>query len=235
MMSSPGSTGGPSLCFMSEKIRFLTDDGVTIVGEYFAGLPGRTTVLLLHMMPATKESWRPLAAKCSARGFSTLAIDFRGHGESVSGPEGRMLDFRDFSPEEHCAGIRDVEAAAQWLHDAHGVAMGRITVIGASIGANLALQFAAEHHAIPAAVALSPGLDYRGVTTEDKVLAFAPAQKLMLAAAADDDYSFETIGALEECKPDAVVKKLSGAGHGTDMFAAEPGLMDEIIAWIEQG
>jgi dipeptidyl aminopeptidase/acylaminoacyl peptidase len=46
-----------------EKIRFKTIDGVTITGNYFKPLKKQAPVfLLLHMMPATKESWNEFAS-----------------------------------------------------------------------------------------------------------------------------------------------------------------------------
>jgi alpha-beta hydrolase superfamily lysophospholipase len=67
-----------------EKVNFKTKDGVTIVGNYFKPRKEHAPAfLLLHMMPATKESWNDFASHLQKEGFEVLAIDLRGHGESI--------------------------------------------------------------------------------------------------------------------------------------------------------
>lgn len=216
---------------MAEPVHFATADDVTIVGEYYAGPPGGPAAILVHMMPATKESWREFVPKLVARGFSVLAIDLRGHGGSVVGPKG-ALDYRTFTDAEHQASIRDVEASVQWLMETHGVSESRIALVGASIGANLAIGYGAVHDATPAVVALSPGLEYRGVTTSEKVAAFGRNTALLLIASDNDGYSFMTDKHLASLAPSAELRELHGAGHGTAMFDADPALMDNLAAWI---
>lgn len=217
---------------MPEKVNFDTEDGVTIVADYYEGASGGPSALLLHMMPAVKESWNGFAAALVDAGYShVLAIDLRGHGESVSGGDGR-LDYKAFEDADHQAKIRDVEAAVKWL-EGRGAEKGRLAVVGASIGANLAIAYGADHPEVPAVVALSPGFDYRGVTTPDKVERYAEGQGLYLVASEEDELSFGTDRQLGGIKKDAAVKELKGAGHGTTMLENEPGLTEEIIEWLK--
>jgi alpha-beta hydrolase superfamily lysophospholipase len=217
-----------------EKISFVTDDGVNIKGLFLRPAGDAVGVaVLLHMMPATKESWLPLMSRLAALGVASLAIDLRGHGESVEGPDGR-LDYKLFEEKDHRAKIHDVEAAARWLAEA-GVSGGeRPVVVGASIGANLAIAFAADHPKVPGAAALSPGLDYRGVTTPDKVGRFRPQQGLFLAASEEDELSFRTDRELAMLKPDSALKEYRGAGHGTGLWIRRPELLDELASWIAE-
>ncbi|KPJ84957.1 hypothetical protein AMJ57_04955 [Parcubacteria bacterium SG8_24] len=217
---------------MPEKVSFLTEDGVEIVGELHGSGGTGPAALLLHMMPATKESWREFAAKLVEVGFSTvLAIDLRGHGESRK-RGGVTLDFKQFEDREHQDKIKDAEAAVSWMARERGVSPDRLVVVGASIGANLSIVYAADHPEIRAAAALSPGLDYRGVTTADKVMALGAEQALFLAASDEDTLSFDTDRRLKEIKPDAVLKEFHQAGHGTTMFERVDGLMDELAGWL---
>lgn len=216
---------------MFRKVSFTTVDGIRIVGNYCPGANTGPAALLLHMMPATKESWADLAARLVRGGLSVLAIDLRGHGESVEGPDGRRLDYKFFNEAEHQAKIRDVEAAVGWLGE-QGHDAAHLAVVGASIGANLAIAYAADHPEIPAAAALSPGLDYRGITTPDKVRRMRPEQGLFLAASQEDELSFLADRELAGLKADAMIKQYRGAGHGTAMFAAVPGLIEEFAEWL---
>jgi alpha-beta hydrolase superfamily lysophospholipase len=216
----------------TEHVSFTTEDGVTIVGLVHDGPAEGPAALLVHMMPATKESWNVFADKLVQAGFGTvLAIDLRGHGESTAGPGGTSLDYRAFDDAQHQAAIHDVDAAAAWLRDIRHVDPKRLAIVGASIGANLAISYGADHPDIPAVVALSPGLDYRGITTGDKIGRFTVAQSLELVASDDDPASFNAVDELAVAQPHASVAKLSGAGHGTAMFTT-PGVMDDVVAWL---
>jgi len=66
-----------------EEITLTTQDDVRLYADYYkSSTLNAPAVLLLHMMPETKESWREFAKKLREVGFQVLAIDFRGHGKS---------------------------------------------------------------------------------------------------------------------------------------------------------
>lgn len=213
-----------------ERVSFLTDDGVTIVGAHYPGVPGKPAALLLHMMPATKESWGPLADALSSMDWTVLAIDLRGHGESTRTSTGE-LHHGEFTNAQHQAKLKDIEAAVAWL-EKRGMEKTRLALIGASIGANLAIAYAAGHEEVPAVVALSPGLEYRGVTTADALAIMSRKQHLLLAASDEDEYSFTTNAELRLIKKDADVRELKGMGHGTAMLDRYPPLISDICAWL---
>lgn len=108
------------------RVSFLTDDGVSIVGTVKeAGAPQKF-LLLLHMLPSTRESWYAFSGQAASQGFSSLAIDLRGHGESITQRDklrmlNQKLDYIDFTDVEHQATIRDVEAALDYLQKEKGV------------------------------------------------------------------------------------------------------------------
>lgn len=210
-----------------EKIFFNTSDGVKIVGNWFILSGADTAVLLLHMRPADKDSWNEFAARLNAAGFSALAIDLRGHGESVE-QNGKKIDYRDFPGESHAACRKDVDAAMDFLKN-NGAK--NIYVVGGSIGANLVIDIMARYDEIKKGAALSPGLEYLGVSAEDAVLKIK--NDLFLVASADDDYSYKSVKKLHELNPRTEIKLYNDAGHATKMFSKYPELMDEIITWLK--
>lgn len=220
---------------MSEEIILTTKDGVQIYADYYKGQrPDSPGVVLLHMMPETKESWRDFALKLQEVGFQSLAIDFRGHGKSTE-KNNEVLDYKIFSDNEHKQKIHDTEEAVRFLINRNNPAPKILFFAGASIGANIALQYMSEHTRIKGGALLSPGLDYRGVQTDKSIKKIANDQSLFLVAGGEsDEYSTETIKKLYElatCKKQ--LKIVENGGHGTDLFAADPMLMDEIINWLK--
>lgn len=215
---------------MTEKIQITTKDNVKIVGDYYSALSTKGAVLL-HMMPATKESWITLAAKLQSAGFQVLAIDLRGHGKSGGGPDG----YKSFSDKEHQASIQDVEAAAEFLKT-KGVS--ELYLGGASIGANLALWYAADHPEIKKVILLSAGLNYYGIITESFAIKLQSNQSAYFVGDEDDmrksgdsaahmaQVLFDTTSAAKS------IKIFKGAGHGTDMLTAHPEFEDELMGWL---
>lgn len=213
---------------MSRQIRFTTRDDVGLVGTYERDGQHKLAILL-HMMPATKESWEGIARKLHERGYATFAFDQRGHGESTMGG---MLDYRQFDEAQQQAKRLDLEAALAWAR-AQGFDDAHIILVGASIGANLAIRALAQHPDLPLAIALSPGLNYRGVTTDDAISRLRSNQKVVLVASDDDDRpSWDSIHMLHRLNPATVLIERHGLGHGTDMTDRDPSLVDEIVSHL---
>lgn len=210
------------------RITLISSDGMKLVGTYRHTNQDRLAILL-HMMPATKESWDAIAEKLLEHGYASLAFDQRGHGESTM--DG-TLDYKTFTPEQQQQKRLDLEAVLTWAHE-QGFDDACIILIGASIGANLAIRALAEHHDLPLAIALSPGLDYRGVKTDDAIQSLAPNQKVVLVASDDDDRpSWDSVHELHRLNPSTVLIERHGLGHGTNMTDKDPSLIDEIFTYL---
>ncbi len=221
-------------------MQLTTQDGVALYGTHVSAANHEApAVVLLHMMPAVKESWAEFQAALSQAGFQSLAIDLRGHGASVQKRDER-LDYKKFSDQEHQEKIQDAEAAVEFF-TSRGVPIASIALAGASIGANLALQYQAEHNEVKASVLLSVGLDYRGIRTEPLARTLAQEQSVFLAATQDDmSRSGNSCADMAQTLFDAAesknkkIKIFDGAEHGTDMFKTHPELMSGIIAWLRE-
>lgn len=212
-----------------EKIKLATSDSIELSALLW-NEQAFASVLLLHMMPATKESWVDLADQLAKIGLNVLAIDLRGHGESGGG------DYKQFSPEQHYGYFKDQEAAVNYLQQTFPHT--ELFMGGASIGANMTIKYMAEHHDVPKGFALSAGLDYYGVWAIDDVKKLDPAQKLLLVGSYDDNRGGEV-----DCGRQAeqlyevaegVKQKIiyETGGHGTDMFQAHPELMAQVLKFL---
>lgn len=217
----------------TQTVKFTTTDGVEIVGKYYTPeLTPLGAVLFLHMMPATKESWESVAQALQQARFTSLAIDLRGHGESVKKGEER-LDYQGFTDAQHQAARLDVEAALSWLEKDQQLSLDTISIVGASIGANLALQALYEHPEIKKAAALSPGLNYRGIEPLPMVENLKPDQAVFYATSKDDgDNAKQTEALYNATKAKKQWKIYDAAGHGTTMLKRTDDLLPSIIEFI---
>jgi alpha-beta hydrolase superfamily lysophospholipase len=220
-----GAGCSSSKSMISERIVLKTSDRVEIVGTYRN--TGQSKIaILLHMMPMTKESWDEFATRLLEVGYASVAIDERGHGESTMNG---TLDYKKFTNAQQQAKRLDVEAAIAFAK-ANGFLEDKMVVIGASIGANLAIQALVDHPDIPFAVALSPGLDYHGVKTDSAITKLRDTQKVVLVASDDDSESFKSVFVLQKNNPSqTILIKRSGLGHGTWMTDKDPKLVQEVL------
>lgn len=212
-------------CVEMEKTTIITEDGVKIIGEYWDANTTKA-ILLLHMMPATKESWHVITNDLNKQGYKVLTIDLRGHGESTETTTGETLNYRTFNDEEHQTSTLDVQAALKFLEQKGAR---EYAIIGASIGANLALIQASEDERVKNVVLLSPGLNYRGLKLEKTAQKFK--KPTLIIASQEDTYSANSSKTLHELIENSELIMLNNKGHGTNMFT-QPGLKQKIINWV---
>ena len=82
---------------------------------------------------------------------------------------------------------------------------------------------------------MSPGLNYRGITTEDKIEKLSEGQSVLFSSGGDkDDYSRETAKKLFEiAKVKKDLKVFEDAEHGTNIFKTHPNFQEYIIDWLK--
>jgi pimeloyl-ACP methyl ester carboxylesterase len=130
--------------------RFTMPDGVELVADTW-GAPDRPPVLLLHGGGQTRHAWKRTAQELAERGFHTLAMDLRGHGESGWSPDG------NYAIDRYAADVRAVA----------GTFARKPILVGASLGGISSLLAEGEAPASIAAalvlVDITPRVDPNGV------------------------------------------------------------------------
>jgi alpha-beta hydrolase superfamily lysophospholipase len=197
--------------------KLTTRDGVKISYNYFDSNSNKG-VILLHELSKNKETWDDFAIKLTQQGYKIIAIDLRGHGKSD-------LDFKSFNSNDYINMALDVEEANNFLREKGA---NKISIIGASIGANLALNYVTQSDDIQTIILLSPGEDYRGVTTLDKISRFS--KPILIVSSKEDKYAFESSKRLSELSNNVEFIELEGDEHGTEMLSSN--LENQIFGWI---
>lgn len=196
-------------------------ESLTLQGVFYAPssspAPG---ILFLHMYGGNKSDWHDLARRLQSAGFACLAIDLRGHGETAGVEDWGLAQ-------------EDVGLARAWLASREGVDPQRTAVVGASIGANLALLLGALDPQVAAIALLSPGFDYFRVRTEGQMTRFGN-RPAFLTASEDDGYSAETVSALaSQAMGPVELIVYAGGAHGTDLLTADTDLSDRLLAFFQ--
>lgn len=211
-----------------------TSDGINIAYDLYNVANPKGYIVLAHMMPATKESWKNFAGELQKNGYASIAIDFRGHGQSAGGPDG----YKNFTDQEHQKSILDLNAAVEFLKS-QGIKPKNIYLAGASIGANLSFWCLKDHSEIAGAILFSLGLNYKGVLTEPLASKISPKQKVLMVASQDDERSAgnatDMAKKLKDLLPVKTISELiiyETGGHGTDLLIAHPELSERILQFL---
>lgn len=205
-------------------VTLKAEDGTSLHADYNK-VKGESAVVLVHMLGRSSKDWRFVADKLNSSGISTIAVDLRKHGANLPEGSGRP----ELTPEDFAGMKQDVQAAVSHLRKA---GFSDIQLVGASIGANLALQVAAEDPEIKSVILLSPGLDYKGVTSEEAMTAYGE-RPILIVVSKDDRYSAKS-GLVLDSKAKGVHELViyDAAGHGTKMLNKEPELEPKVISWL---
>lgn len=218
-----------------ETISLTASDGVNIVADYYKVDNPYGLVVYAHMMPSTRSSFSGLARRLQRVGYAGLALDLRGHGESEGGPDG----YKNFNDSQHQASLQDIVAAVEFLRG-QGFENAPVVLVGASIGANLIIEYASQHSDVVSVVALSPGTNYHGILASSALEKLQNSQRVFIAGSEDDSNVIDNAGqiaSLIQLLPDDVEREIEiyeRGGHGTDILKNQPSLEDKIVAFIVQ-
>ena len=219
--TAPTVTPTPSTNFVTFSIEAM--DGATLMAHFYppesSPAPG---LLLLHMWQRQKEDWVSLASRFQQQGYAVMTLDLRGHGESEGTAEGTL------DPE---LWTDDIVRAWTVMAEQPSVDAERTAIVGASIGANLALRAAAIEERVEAVVLLSPGLDYHGITTQEAMDEYGERPALIVASA-DDPYAAES--AEELAQGGKVLTIYPEGGHGTELLTTQPDVVNLMLGWLNQ-
>jgi pimeloyl-ACP methyl ester carboxylesterase len=223
ILAAVGAAAAPA----PQQVSMKTEDGITLLGTFY--LPSRPgpAIILVHMQTRSREDWQALGPRLADAGFAALAVDLRGHGASDPPPPG--TDAGDLSRM-----MIDLKAARTFLASRSDVVQGRIGLAGASIGANLAILFAAGEPTVRSLALLSAGLDYRGLRTEAAMARLTKSAALFVSSD-EDSYATNSARRLAQ-QPGGTreMRLLTGAGHGTVMLNRQPELAAALVDWFRR-
>lgn len=203
----------------------LQRDSATLIADFH---PATTTdapvILLLHMLNSNRAAYDPLIPDLLDAGYAILNIDLRGHGDSGGS--------RDWD-----LAIDDVALGwTSWLAENNHLSESGLAIIGGSIGANVALISCAQVDVCRGAIALSPGLDYRGVKPESALVDGLADRAALLVASQNDASSSTAIRQMFlKAKGDVSARIYRGRAHGTRLFDSEYASVSAMILnWLAE-
>lgn len=224
----------------SERVTFTTGDpdAVQIVGDfYMADDVGRkpAVVILLHMYKTDRSTYAPLIAVLNQRRIAALAIDLRGHGESIEPTSAQLAERVEQRERKVFQDMKyDVQGAYAWLAERDQVDLSRVGLVGASVGCTVAFRYAIDDKSVDAIVALSPGRKYMKIRSEPDLKKIEGRDILLVSP----EEEIDNANALKKAYEKAEIKIVSGQTaeggniHGTRMFGAVEGIERFIAGYL---
>jgi alpha-beta hydrolase superfamily lysophospholipase len=154
----------------SDEVSFRTDDGIELSGRSFGPRHAEAGIVLAHGATVDQSSWFAFADELGRRGYLVLTFDFRGY--CPGGDAGCSGGSKDTN-----ARPTDLRAA---IEEIRSFGIGRLGLMGSSLGGSAALAVAADGDRLDLVVALS------AVSATDSDLQAISAPKLFMAGTADD-------------------------------------------------
>jgi dienelactone hydrolase len=203
---------------------FKAADGVKVRYTVYVPLEASGPYPLAVIAPMhveTRAAWDKFSRELAKKGFIVAVMELRAPVKTSDGKD-------DWSP-----AASDLLMVWERLYQRKEVDRQRTALVGASLGANLALQAAAGERRIAATALLSPGADYRGVTSGQAMRVYGRRPLLILAGEKDTltgrwpDELRSLAGDLEQ----VFVAWYPVSAHGTALLETSEA-RDKLINWL---
>ena len=171
---------------------------------------GEVGVLLVHGEGRSSQDWASLGPRLEANGFHALALNLR------PGTDGTALS-------------ADVATAVAWLTEQGATS---VHLVGAELGANIALSVAGDLPSVNGVVLLSPQLTAAGFKLSAATAAYG-ARPLLIVASTGDTRSARAAGYLNaHATGPHHLELLPGAAAGARLLNASPQVEPLIVSWL---
>lgn len=178
-------------------------------------------VVLVGMLGHSRDDWQAIGQRMADARITTLAIDLPA--AVLPGDSALFSGWSD-----------DIRGAVAFLASRSDTRSGAIGVLGASLGASLAVIAAASDPQVRSLALVSPTTDYRGLRIEGPLRQFG-ARPAYLVASRLDSYAARSARELAKNGPGPrEVQIAEFPGSGTVLLAREPDLVRLVIEWFQR-
>jgi chemotaxis methyl-accepting protein methylase/pimeloyl-ACP methyl ester carboxylesterase len=226
--------------FTADVFRYDPGDGASIEATLLTPseeAPRRPGLVFVHMWARDRRTWWGLPEFMASHGYPSVSMDLRGHGGSrFPGDPGLRVTIQDGPEKQARYGefVRDVLPAIDRLAVQPGVDKGRIVMVGASLGAPVAVVAAARRaDKMAAFITLSPSLNYFGVDCREALASLGQVPLLVVAEKTEKTFRFNKEFFTVAAGGYKTYLEMDGVGHGTDAFYRDVGLPTLLLSWLE--
>ena len=203
-------------------VELKTQDGLLIKGDYYESF-GDEGVILLHSTNKDRHAYYNLTEYLVRAGYAVLAIDLRGFGDSKNNV--------NYSPQAYKEMVYDVKSGVDFLLEEKQLS--NVSLIGSSIGAAVAIKYAANDPSrIRRVVLISPFGYSNGINVTNKVLNYTKPV-LFIASSQDPRSGEQTILLYNTSKSVRKYLSYNNSTHHAEMIVeSDPVFDSEIVSFL---
>jgi pimeloyl-ACP methyl ester carboxylesterase len=180
-----------------------------------------SAVVLVGMLGHSRNDWEAIAERLADARITTLAIDLPG--SVVPDDPAVLARWSD-----------DVRGAVSFLAGRAETKPGAVGVLGAALGASLAVVAAASDPQVRSLALISPTSDYRGLRIDNALRQYG-ARPAYMVASRQDPYAARSVRELAKNAPGIrEVQMAEVAANGTTLLGREPDLVRLVIEWFQR-
>lgn len=206
----------------------------TLSYNKIGGMKKYPTVVLLHSIGYSSEDWGRLINDLNSAGYAVLAIDLRGHGQSIYTTTFKKKPWIYFTEKTFQKIPSDVIAIInQTDKQTRLIALNDMAIVGADIGANAAILASKDLKQKPRTLVLiSPTTTFKGLYTPLAMADMGYIPILAMASNKDKYCLQEEIKLSKFAQGGFYAKNYPQGGMGMLMLKVNPTMSQDIVKWI---
>lgn len=226
----------------TKSIQYTTEDNFNMTGNlYLPKLPkGQKAplVVLLHSIGTNKRMWGDLPELLASKGYACLALDLRGHGQSIYNSRLKERSWMYFTDKDYAKYPKDVIYSIEAMKTQFGkkINTNKMIFIGSNIGANTAVLAAAKinkkGYFVKSIVMISPRLKIKNLFIPIEMVNYG-AHPILIFDNKNIPKGFnETLEIKKYAQGECVLKAFNGGGMGAALYKSTPSVKTDTINWV---
>jgi predicted esterase len=235
-------------CFAKKKkkgaveVETLVRDGFHIISKLdmpkTASIKNKVPlVVFMHSIGEDANEWGTYPETVKEKlNVATLRMDFRGHGKSIINKKGKKVYWQYFvTNKEYQKFPYDVIDVLKNIKEQYPeIDTSRVSFVGSSLGANIALMAGSYGTNAKSIVMLSPMLNYKGFDLRLPIVKYGE-HPLLFIVSKDDVYPYSSCKELIKfAQGKKMLKVYPTGGTGTDLLKFKPDARTLTTNWIQQ-
>jgi pimeloyl-ACP methyl ester carboxylesterase len=217
-------------------------DGFNITGTIYIPVrkPGKKApiVILLHAIGSSKKDWKDLPDLICSKGYACLALDLRGHGQSIYNAKMKQSSWLYFTNRDFGKYPDDVICAVEAVKTGYAkqIDTNRIIFVGNNIGANTAILAGSKLNRkggiVRSIVMISPRLTIKGMFVPIELVNYGAHPILIFDNKNVKVGMHDTFELKKYAQGNCVIKALNAHGMGASLYKSTPSIKTDTLNWI---
>jgi pimeloyl-ACP methyl ester carboxylesterase len=226
----------------TKAFQYPAKDGFNMTGNVYLPkmTPGKKVplVVLLHSIGSSKNDWKDLPEQINAKGYACLALDLRGHGQSIYNSKMKQRSWMYFTDVDYTKYPQDLIFAidAIKVEYAKQIDTRKMIFVGCNIGANTAVIAASkinkQGNFVRSLVMISPRLNTKKLFIPLELVSFGQRPVLIFDNKNSIKGFNETLEIKKYAQGNCVLKVLPTPGMAMSLYKSSPSIKTDILNWL---